>query len=66
MPDMNGGEAYDRMKEINPGMKVLLSSGNRIDRQATDILERGCDGFIRKPFSIRELFGKIREILKKE
>ena len=66
MPDMNGGEAYDRMKEINPGLKVLLSSGNRIDRQATDILERGCDGFIRKPFSIRELFGKIREILKKE
>ena len=26
-PRMGGGEAYDRMKEINPNVKVLLSSG---------------------------------------
>ena len=52
MPNMGGGEAYDRMKEINPNMKVILSSGYSVDGQATEILERGCDGFIQKPFSI--------------
>ena len=63
MPNMSGGGAYDRMKEINPDIKVLLSSGYSIDGEATAILSRGCDGFIQKPFSINELSGKIRKIL---
>jgi len=66
MPDMGGGEAYDRMKENSPKVKALLSSGYSIDGQATEILERGCDGFIQKPFSMKELSGKIREILDKQ
>ena len=66
MPNMGGGEAYDRMKEINPNIKVLLSSGYSIDGQATEILKRGCDGFIQKPFRMNELSEKIREILQKE
>jgi len=63
MPDMGGGEVYDRLKEINPKVKVLLSSGYSIDGQANKILERGCDGFIQKPFSIREVSEKLRDIL---
>jgi two-component system cell cycle sensor histidine kinase/response regulator CckA len=63
MPDMAGGEAYDKIKEINPEVKVLLSSGYSIDGEATEILERGCHGFIQKPFSMEELSTKIREIL---
>ncbi|MCK4727988.1 MAG: response regulator, partial [Desulfobacterales bacterium] len=66
MPNMGGGEAYDRMKEINPGIKVLLLSGYSTDGQATEILKRGCDGFIQKPFTMRELSRKIGEILEKE
>jgi two-component system cell cycle sensor histidine kinase/response regulator CckA len=65
MPDMGGGETYDRMKEDNPKVKVLLSSGYSINGQATEILQRGCDGFIQKPFHLKELSGKIREILDK-
>jgi len=65
MPDRGGGETYDQMKEINPSVTVLLSSGYSIDGQATEILERGCNGFIQKPFTINELSGKIREVLKK-
>ena len=66
MPNMGGGEAYDRMKEINPDAKVLLSSGFSIDGEASEILERGCNGFIQKPFTMNELSGKIGEILGKE
>ncbi len=65
MPNMGGGEAYDRMKEIDPGIKVLLLSGFSVDGEARKILERGCNGFIQKPFSIKELSGKIRKILEK-
>jgi signal transduction histidine kinase/ActR/RegA family two-component response regulator len=66
MPGMGGAEAYDRMKEINPEIKVLLSSGYSIDGQATEILERGCNGFIQKSFNMKELSRGIREILDKE
>ena len=66
MPNIGGGEAYDRMKEINPDVKVLLSSGYSIDGEAEMILSRGCNGFIQKPFTMKELSGKIREILKKK
>jgi DNA-binding NtrC family response regulator len=65
MPDIGGGEVYDRIKEIDPQVKVLLSSGYSIDGEATDILERGCNSFIQKPFSMTVLSKKIREVLNK-
>jgi len=63
MPDMNGGETYDSLKKINPHIKVLLSSGYSIDGKAQGILDRGCNAFIQKPFTIKDLSGKIREVL---
>ena len=63
MPDMSGGEVYDRLSEINPTIKVLLSSGYSLRGQASDILARGCKGFIQKPFNIRELSHKLREVI---
>ncbi|MES0447488.1 MAG: PAS domain S-box protein, partial [Desulfobacterales bacterium] len=66
MPGMNGGEAYNKLKEINPGIKVLLSSGYSLNEQAVEILERGCNGFIQKPFNTPDLSKKMREILDKE
>jgi two-component system, cell cycle sensor histidine kinase and response regulator CckA len=65
MPDIGGGEVYDRIKEIDPQVKVLLSSGYSIDGQATAILERGCNSFIQKPFNMAVLSNKIREVLNK-
>ncbi len=65
MPAMGGGEAYDRIKEINPKVKVLLSSGYSIDGQAEEILEHGCNAFIQKPFNLEQLSQIIREILDK-
>ncbi len=66
MPNMGGGQAYDRLKEIDPEVKVLLSSGYSIDGEAGEILARGCNGFIQKPYSLKGLSEKIREILGKE
>ncbi len=66
MPDKGGGEVYDKLKEINPKVKVLLSSGYSIEGQANEILERGCNGFIQKPFSAQQLSSKLREILDKQ
>jgi two-component system cell cycle sensor histidine kinase/response regulator CckA len=64
MPGMGGGETFDRLKAINPAIKALLSSGYSINGQASKILERGCDGFIQKPFNINQLSEKIQGIIK--
>jgi len=66
MPEVGGGKTYDLLKEICPNIKVLLASGYSINGQATEILERGCGGFIQKPFRIDELSQKIREVLDKK
>ncbi|HUU42110.1 MAG TPA: response regulator [Desulfatiglandales bacterium] len=63
MPAMGGGETCDRLKKINPNLKVLLSSGYSINGRAREILDRCCNGFIQKPFNIRELSQEIRRIL---
>jgi nitrogen-specific signal transduction histidine kinase len=63
MPGMGGGETFDRLKEIDPEVKVLLSSGYSINGQATKILRRGCDGFIQKPFNMNQLAEKVQQIL---
>ncbi len=63
MPDILGGETFDRLKEMNPEIKVLLSSGYSLDGQATEIMNRGCAGFMQKPFNIKDLSVKIREVL---
>jgi len=63
MPDIGGSEVYDKLKEINPEIKVLLSSGYSIDTMATEIMNKGCNGFIQKPFNVGKISQKIREIL---
>jgi two-component system cell cycle sensor histidine kinase/response regulator CckA len=63
MPRMGGGQAYDCMKAINPGVKVLLLSGYSIDGEATQILERGCNGFIQKPFNMEQLSRSVKAVL---
>jgi len=66
MPDMGGGETFEKLREINPGMKGLLSSGYGINGEASEILERGCKGFIQKPFNMKALSQKLRETLDNE
>ena len=63
MPKLNGGDTFDRIRALNPGAKVLLSSGYSINGQAQEILNRGCDGFIQKPFTMQSLSENILRML---
>ncbi|MCF8060872.1 MAG: response regulator [Deltaproteobacteria bacterium] len=63
MPDMSGGETFDRLKEADPGVRVLLSSGYSIDGEAREILDRGCSGFIQKPFRLSDLSDVLDELM---
>ncbi len=63
MPVMSGKEAFERLKGINPDVKVLLSSGFKQDLRVADILEGGASGFIQKPYSLSSLSQKVSDAL---
>ncbi|MBN1382424.1 MAG: PAS domain S-box protein [Deltaproteobacteria bacterium] len=63
MPGINGGDTFDRLKKINPQVKVILASGYSLNGQAIGILDRGCQAFMQKPFGLTDLSLKIREVL---
>ena len=63
MPGLDGGKTFDRIRKIRPQLPVLLASGYAINEQASEIMRRGCNGFIQKPFNVAELSQKIRTIL---
>jgi PAS domain S-box-containing protein len=63
MPEMGGSETFDQLKAIAPDIRVLLSSGYSLDGQASQIMKRGCNGFIQKPFNLKHFSQKVREIL---
>jgi len=63
MPEMNGRELAEAMQRINPGIKFLFMSGYTADVIAhRGVLNEGVH-FIPKPFSIKELGLKVRDIL---
>jgi len=66
MPRLSGQQVYKRLKELNPNVKVLLSSGYSLDSEAAEIMAQGCNGFIQKPFDINSLSRAIRKILEPE
>jgi two-component system, cell cycle sensor histidine kinase and response regulator CckA len=66
MPHMSGGETFDMLKAIDPGVLVVLSSGYSMTGEAGDIVAKGCKGFIQKPFTPAELSRTIREALERD
>jgi two-component system cell cycle sensor histidine kinase/response regulator CckA len=55
MPVMSSGETFKALKEIDPRVNVILSSGFSIDGESAKIPESGCNGFIQMPFDITDL-----------
>ena len=63
MPEMNGREAFERLKACDPEVRVLLSSGYVSEEDAHYVMEAGALGFLRKPYHLRELAREVRRIL---
>ena len=63
MPGMDGGRTFDGIRETCPEIPIMLASGYAINGQAQKIMNRGCNGFIQKHFSVSKLSQKVRQIL---
>lgn len=63
MPKMNGLETYRLMKNINPCIKALLSSGYSMEEQAQELLKDGVNGYLQKPYRLADLIDQIGKAL---
>ena len=66
MPQMGGKEAYEKLKEINPDIKVLFCSGHGSDHKVCEELKKSGLPYSRKPFKIYDLARKVRQVLNHE
>ncbi len=64
MPRMGGAEAFRRIHALSPTTRVLLTSGYTQRESLESLVDLPPDGFLQKPFRVRELVGRVREILR--
>jgi len=63
MPGMDGRAVFDALRSIDPDVRVLVSSGYMDEGTAANILRRGVAGFLRKPYTLRELVEAVQAAL---
>jgi len=65
MPVMNGSQAFEEIRKIRENSKILISTGYAVDDKIESLINQGCEGFIRKPFSLHEFSYALRKVLDK-
>jgi PAS domain S-box-containing protein len=63
MPVLSGKDALLALREVNPAVRVLISSGYISDETARDLERAGAAGFVAKPYHAADLARKVRTVL---
>lgn len=63
MPKMNGEDCFRELRQINPEVRVILSSGYNEQDATNRFAGKGLAGFLQKPYSSDFLAEKIQAIL---
>ena len=64
MPKMDGKEAFVRMKQIDPDIRALLSTGYGLNEEVQSILDEGAVDLVAKPYRLQELSDSIKKLLR--
>jgi two-component system, cell cycle sensor histidine kinase and response regulator CckA len=63
LPGMSGAQVLKMLKESNPDVKIILSSGYGMQGEVQNVMESGCRGFIQKPYLFTELSSIVHQVL---
>lgn len=66
LPDMEGTELLDKLKETEPRMVKMIITGYASLQNAVEAVNRGANGYVLKPFDAGYLLAMIEEHLKKQ
>jgi signal transduction histidine kinase len=61
MPIMDGYEATKRIKKINQKIPIIAQTAYALDYEKEEILKAGCDDYISKPYSDKDLLAIIEK-----
>jgi DNA-binding NtrC family response regulator len=62
LPDMNGLELTRKVKRLKPDMTVIIITGFIEEFDYEKAIEAGASDFIKKPFTLKELMVRIKQI----
>jgi DNA-binding NarL/FixJ family response regulator len=62
MPGMGGQKCFEELLKIDPEAKIIIVSGYSATGKEQQILGSKAQGFLSKPYQMRELASKIEEI----
>lgn len=65
MPEMSGRDCFHRLREMDPSVRVVLSTGFGQAGMAQEIVDEGMMGFVQKPYDLAVLSRVIRRALRK-
>jgi signal transduction histidine kinase/ActR/RegA family two-component response regulator len=63
LPKLTGVSEFEKMKEINPAVKIIFASGFFEPESKAKLENAGAKGFLQKPYVIEEVLSKIRKTL---
>lgn len=63
MPEMDGLEALQNIKERHPGIRVIMITGNPSVENVQESIQGGASGFIVKPFNTAKVLDTLRKTL---
>lgn len=63
MPVMGGKQCLEKLLEIDPNVRVVISSGFSVEGRTGRMIESGAKGFVTKPFRSIDFLRKVREVL---
>ena len=66
MPVMDGIECFHRLTEINPEVKVIISSGFTRDADLNSVKDKGLLDFIHKPYSFEQLSKVVAKVMQNQ
>jgi CheY-like chemotaxis protein len=59
----NGGHTFEELKKMNADLKIILTSGYTEDFGIRELVKKGCNDFLQKPFDLKILSKKIKNTL---
>ena len=63
MPHMDGEETFRELRRMDPGCRVVLTSGYNEQEAGQDFLGKGLAAFVQKPFQRAGLMQAMRKAL---
>jgi len=65
MPGLSGEATFEKLRELEPSLPVLLWSGYGAEQDVSSMLKNGAVGFVQKPYRVAELSRTVAEKIRR-